>query len=237
MTNHPSFKNAERNKKISIAHKGKIITDEQRALISLKNKLAMARPEVKAKIKNTQFKLGFNKGKTYEEIYGERAKIIKLRHSLGRRGIPVTEETRMKNSKSHKGRTSPMKGKHHTEKTINKLRMLRFNQIIPSKDTKIELAMQNELNSRGIIYEKHKSILGQPDLFIKPDICIFADGDYWHNISRAKKRDPMINEELRNQGYLVLRYWEHEIKGNVVGCVDEIEEALFVQGVVPYANS
>ena len=29
-------------------------------------------------------------------------------------------------------------------------------------------------------------------------------------------------------GYLILRYWEREIKGNVQGVIDEIEEVLMM---------
>jgi hypothetical protein len=35
-----------------------------------------------------------------------------------------------------------------------------------------------------------------------------------------------VNEYLRNRGWLVLRYWEHEINANIESVVNEIEEVL-----------
>ena len=90
------------------------------------------------------------------------------------------------------------------------------------------MALFSELNSRKMPFEKHKSILGitQPDAFIEPNICIYADGDYWHSRPEVAMRDERINEALQ-KNFLVLRYSEKEINANVEGCVDEIEEVMF----------
>jgi very-short-patch-repair endonuclease len=40
------------------------------------------------------------------------------------------------------------------------------------------------------------------------------------------QHDSEINHTLQSQGWLVLRYWEHEIKANTEGVVDEIEDCL-----------
>ena len=57
-----------------------------------------------------------------------------------------------------------------------------------------------------------------------PNICIFADGDYWHSdgFPETRKRDKIVNKELKKQGYKVLRFWEHEIKKNVDFCINKI---------------
>ena len=95
--------------------------------------------------------------------------------------------------------------------------------VIPFKDTSIELKLQNFLKEQGIEFQTHYPILGQPDIFIKPNICIFADGCYWHKCSQCgfdelKQRDKQVNEELQKQGYIVIRIWEHEInKGQFSG--------------------
>lgn len=107
-------------------------------------------------------------------------------------------------------------GKHHSEETKEKLRQLRLLQIFPRKSSKIELVIQNFLKQQGIVFETHYPILGQPDIFIKPNICIFADGCYWHKCSacgfgEGRERDKYVTQTLQSQGYTVIRLWEHDI--------------------------
>ena len=85
-------------------------------------------------------------------------------------------------SLSKKGKPAWNKGKTgiYTEETLQKIRDARAKQVLPVKDTKPEKDLQEILNEKGIEFEKHKSILGQPDIFIEPNTCIFVDGDYWH---------------------------------------------------------
>ena len=105
--------------------------------------------------------------------------------------------------------------------------------------------MQNKLQKNGIDFEKHIPILGQPDIFVEPNICIFADGDYWHgwlylqgeDFSKQKKfnnvyfenkirRDVIVTERLREEGYTVRRFWEHEIKKDPEKCLQEIIKVI-----------
>lgn len=102
----------------------------------------------------------------------------------------------------------------------------RLKQIIPFKDTSIEIKIQNYLDINNIIYIKHIALMGQPDIFIEPNICIFADGDYWHNFPEGRKRDILVSQTLIEEGYNVLRFWEHEINNNF-DVVKEFIEAAF----------
>jgi DNA mismatch endonuclease (patch repair protein) len=102
--------------------------------------------------------------------------------------------------------------------------------------------MQIALTLNGIKFEKHKPIIGQPDIFIEPNICLFIDGDYWHanpnkyssevSITKDKKakniwaRDIQVNNELSKMGYLIVRLWESDIKKNTQGCAEKVIEAL-----------
>lgn len=88
------------------------------------------------------------------------------------------------------------------------------------------MKLQEELLKRKIKFETHKAIFGQPDIFIKPNICIFADGDYWHNTEKSKKRDKEVNKVLLNKGYKILRFWEHKINSDVKKCINKIEKSI-----------
>jgi DNA mismatch endonuclease (patch repair protein) len=125
------------------------------------------------------------------------------------------------------------KGKKFNIEHIKKLKLSRLNRIIPFKDSKPEKIIQNELLSNGVVFEKHKTIFGQPDIFILPNICIFIDGCYWHgckqcfdstnNIQIKKQlRDKEVNKYLKENNYKVIRFWEHDILNNKKEVVSKI---------------
>ncbi len=83
--------------------------------------------------------------------------------------------------------------------------------------TSIELAIEDVLVSLGIPYSPQHLLLNLTlaDFFIEPDLVIYADGDYWHSLPGARRRDPYINKQLSLSGYRVLRFSESEIKANI----------------------
>ena len=89
-------------------------------------------------------------------------------------------------------------------------------------NTSIEIKMQNELTLCNIDFQLQKAIIGIPDIFIEPNICIFCDGDYWHNRPGSHERDTYVNKTLTAQGYKVLRFWEHAINASSEKCVQQI---------------
>lgn len=119
---------------------------------------------------------------------------------------------------------------------------------IKGKDTSIEVALRRELWKRGIRYRKNpKSIYGHPDIAIKKyKIAIFCDGDFWHGynweerkesiksnrdywipkIERNMEKDIEVNHVLSYLGYRVIRFWEHEIKKDLIGAANMIERAI-----------
>ena len=122
-------------------------------------------------------------------------------------------------------------------------------QRIRSKDTKAEVLLRRALWSKGIRYRKNYTALpGKPDIAItKHRIAIFVDGDFWHGRGHEDKpgeqistnkaywcaklknnieRDHYVNELLLEQGWLVLRFWERDIKKCVEECVVEIMKYL-----------
>jgi DNA mismatch endonuclease (patch repair protein) len=105
-----------------------------------------------------------------------------------------------------------------------KIRESRAKQKFPFNDTSIELELQEALMEEGIKFTPQKyELKGTPDIFIEPNICIFADGDYWHNIPKQIEKDKNINKYLISEGYEVLRFWEHDIHKNLEKCINDIK--------------
>lgn len=122
---------------------------------------------------------------------------------------------------------------------------------IRSKDTTIELALRKALWQRGIRYRKnYKGLIGKPDIVItKYRIAVFCDSDFWHGydwenrksriksnqnywipkIERNMKRDREVTATLVEQGWIVLRFWEHTIRKELEECVNDIQEAVDVR--------
>ena len=129
----------------------------------------------------------------------------------------------------HKGKKTGLipwnKGKKQSEATKQKLREARVKQIMIKKDTKIELAMEKELKLRSVSYQKQVPLerICVSDFYL-PEyrIVIFCDGDYWHNLPSYKIRDRRINKILKEKGYKVFRFWEHDINKSISKCVDKI---------------
>lgn len=102
-----------------------------------------------------------------------------------------------------------------------------INRVIHStrKNTTIEIMVEQELTRRGIVFKKQYPIYQArtiPDFFIPPNICVYCDGDYWHNREEAVIRDSQQNITLRLMGNKVYRFWEKDIKADVSKCVDTI---------------
>lgn len=116
----------------------------------------------------------------------------------------------------------------------------RIMSAIKSKDTKPEKVLGSAIWKTGLRYRKHYKIIGKPDfVFVKAKIAIFCDGDFWHGhnwkirgiknleeelknyapfwsekIRRNVERDKKINKMLKKTGWLVLRFWESDIKNS-----------------------
>jgi very-short-patch-repair endonuclease len=73
--------------------------------------------------------------------------------------------------------------------------------------TSLEKELYSFLESKNIEFIKQFRIGNQtPDAFIPSlNLCIYADGWYWHNLKDHPERDSRINIELESQNYMVLR--------------------------------
>src|SRR3990172_1499503 len=144
------------------------------------------------------------KGKTYEEMYGkERTKQLRNNHSMRMKGF-----------------TPWNKGKIeiYSEETIKKMKEARALQIVPMRDTSIEVKIQNFLKQLGIQFYTHQYMKEidhsyQCDILIPSmSLVIECDGNYWHKYPIGKEIDHIRTSELIERGFKVLRLWEHEIR-------------------------
>lgn len=123
---------------------------------------------------------------------------------------------------------------------------------IKSRNTSPEMALRRALWAQGLRYRVNvKSIPGKPDIvFTKAKIAVFCDGDFWHGHNWAIrglpsldaelekyspfwrdkilaniKRDKERTRELESTGWTVIRFWESEIKSDIMKCIDTVIEA------------
>ena len=122
-------------------------------------------------------------------------------------------------------------------------------QNIRSKDTKAEVLLRKALWKQGVRYRKNYRLLpGKPDIAItKYRIAVFIDGDFWHargheanpgeqiqtnmsfwskKMKRNVERDQEVNQALLELGWLVLRYWDSDIKKDCGACVEDIMQYM-----------
>ena len=83
------------------------------------------------------------------------------------------------------------------------------------RNTNIENIIEDWLVTNNVIYEAQKIIpnVGVPDFFVYPNICIYADGDYWHSdaFPKTQIRDKIQTQKLLEKGYKVFRLKGSEI--------------------------
>ncbi len=99
----------------------------------------------------------------------------------------------------------------------------------PKTDTSIERSLEGELAKREIgFYKQHRipGVATADEAFPFEKIAVFCDGDYWHSLERARKRDAWVNAKLEAMGWVVLRFTEHQINTDVETVVDEIMKIL-----------
>jgi len=98
-----------------------------------------------------------------------------------------------------------------------------------NKDT--EIAMIKLLRRHEITgWRRYQPLFGKPDfIFQKERLAIFVDGCFWHfcpkhgrnpntnrdywlpKLRRNQERDKAVKQNLSKAGWIVLRFWEHEL--------------------------
>jgi len=259
----------EHIKKRSLALKGKLLSEEhKKKLRKPKSKKGYKQTvEHRRKIIETRWKYGYFKNKfipwnknltketdervllntekshrTTRKLYGNSdlrktpPKIIGIKISKSKAGHKVSEKARLKIRKSLK-----QYFKEHPEERL-RIKEQRAKQILPTKDTSIEVKIQNLLKQLGIEFFTHQymkikhgyqcDILIPVQKGINQKTIIECDGDFIHcnpekypsNFVRFPngghiqpayviwEKDRIRTEELIENGFRVLRFWGSEIK-------------------------
>lgn len=122
-------------------------------------------------------------------------------------------------------------------------------QKVRRRDTTAELLLRKSLFRLGLRYRLHTRPV--EDLPCKADIvfrslriCVFVDGCYWHGCTRHfrppstnaswwtekiadnRMRDRRQSRILRRYGWVVIRFWEHQVIRNAPGCADRVLTAV-----------
>jgi DNA (cytosine-5)-methyltransferase 1 len=112
-----------------------------------------------------------------------------------------------------------------------------------STELRLKLAM---VRSRLPGWKLHpKGLTGTPDFyFTRSRVAIFVDGCFWHGcpscghvprtnrrywktkILRNKARDLKVSRQLRAEGIMVVRFWEHQVRFDLKACIRTINQKL-----------
>jgi len=123
------------------------------------------------------------------------------------------------------------------------------------RDTAPELALRREIHRRGLRYRINYPVPSRSrrsiDIaFPKRHLAVFVDGCFWHacpehsvesksnsnwwveKLEGNVRRDQDTNDSLVNEGWRVLRFWEHDLRSeaSVSAATDYVEELVSASG-------
>lgn len=115
-----------------------------------------------------------------------------------------------------------------------------------SRDTKPELAVRRLVHAAGLRYRvdyaplRDRRRLRADLVFTRAKVAVFVDGCFWHGcpehhtaaktnvefwtakVTRNRDRDSRTNSTLRDAGWTVLRFWEHEDPSDVAARIMDV---------------
>ena len=117
---------------------------------------------------------------------------------------------------------------------------------VRSRHTAPEVALRQELHRRGLRYRVDRrpapGVIGRADVVVGPArVAVYVDGCFWHScpthasiprtnrewwiakLNRNRERDRETSQALRDEGWEVIRIWEHE---NPREAADRIERVV-----------
>ncbi len=197
---------------------GRKHAEESKEKIRLARAKQINTPESNRKRSETQKGRKFSKG-SKEKMKQHALKRFSNKEDHPHFGKKFSQEHCDNISKSLKGRKlGELHSKEKADEIRSKIKIARSKQVLPIKDTSIEVKLQNYLKQLGIEFYTHQYIKEiehayQCDIFIpSKNLIIECDGNYWHNYPLGNEVDILRNQELIDAGYRILRFWESEIK-------------------------
>jgi DNA mismatch endonuclease, patch repair protein len=117
-----------------------------------------------------------------------------------------------------------------------------------SRDTRPELAVRSAVHARGLRYRVAvrpvRSVRRSADLvFTRARVAVFLDGCFWHGcpehyhppatnaeywvpkIAANAARDAETDRILADEGWLVLRFWEHTVAVEAATRIEDVVRA------------
>lgn len=117
--------------------------------------------------------------------------------------------------------------------------------LIRGEGTSPEMRLRKALWIAGLRYRLKNRLPGKPDIvFPVAKVAVFVDGCFWHGcplhgripksnqgfwlkkFTRNIARDIAAEAALAALGWLALRFWEHEIEKDLVGCAFKVLKAV-----------
>lgn len=116
--------------------------------------------------------------------------------------------------------------------------------------SKLENKVSKALWNKGFRFRKNAKMFGRPDISIKKyKIVIFIDSCFWHScpihrnmpksnqdywtkkLARNVSRDQEVNQYYLENGWKLMRIWEHELKQDFEATIDSIAEFIKMAAV------
>ena len=204
--------------KLSMSQSGKILSKNTRDKISKSLKLALSTPEIKKKMTEHN-----KRQHLINPNFGTKNKHWKLKKR--RINEPITEKAKKNMSFSRCKYLQGHHGKYNNNKTT-------------------EIPVKEELIKNNISFEQTKHLQGLTKHFVVDfvikgtNIIVETDGCFFHPcsickikntveiIQKQKNKDAFKTQDLTDAGYIVLRFWEHDIQKNLQKCIDIIKSVI-----------
>ena len=128
---------------------------------------------------------------------------------------------------------------HTSRQRSYNMSKIRGSNTIPEKN------LRSLLWKRGFRYTLSSRLYGKPDIvFPRYKTVVFVDGCFWHGcprhfvqprsnknfwkekIKKNKKRDKEVSRKLKQQGWKVVRIWEHELRKSEEKTISKIQKKI-----------
>ena len=115
---------------------------------------------------------------------------------------------------------------------------------IRAKDSRIEMSVRKGVWKKGYRFRKHYGKWKIDIAFPRKKVAVFVDSCFWHacpihgeipksnvqfwknKLTKNVQRDLEVNEQLKDEGWKVIRIWEHEIDSELDKTLTKISRVV-----------